>query len=94
VQEGLTNALRYADSPTRVLVDLQGDGRGGIVAAVVDDGRGTTAAASHGSERGLVGLRERAALFDGSVSAGPREELGGRGWRLVLTLPGAGGGGR
>jgi signal transduction histidine kinase len=94
VQEGLTNALRYAVAPTRVLVDLQGDGRGGIVAAVVDDGRTTTAGASHGSERGLVGLRERAVLFDGSVAAGPREELGGRGWRLVLTLPGAGEGDR
>lgn len=94
VQEGLTNALRYADRPTRVLVDLAGDDSGAIVAQVVDDGCGRAAPASHGSERGLTGLRERAALFDGSVSAGPRDEPGGRGWRLVLTLPGTGRGDR
>jgi len=57
---------------------------------VADDGRGTIPAASVGTERGLVGLRERAALFGGTLEAGPRAELGGRGWRLLLTLPGTG----
>jgi signal transduction histidine kinase len=111
VQEGLTNALRYAERPGRVAVVVRGadpargpapardadtgsetrigsPGVGGVTVEVVDDGAGTVPAASVGTERGLVGLRERAALFGGSLEAGPRAELGGRGWRLRLVLPG------
>lgn len=94
IQEGLTNALRYADRPTRVSVVLRGWGSEpsvrsgkGVSVEVTDDGRGTAPMVSVGTERGLVGLRERAALFDGTISAGPRPELGGRGWRVQLTLP-------
>ncbi|NIJ04450.1 histidine kinase [Frigoribacterium faeni] len=115
VQEGLTNALRYAEQPGRVSVVLRAAGvdvgagadgaagaaaggvggaagaaAGGVSVEVADDGRGTIPAASVGTERGLVGLRERAALFGGTLEAGPRAELGGRGWRLLLTLPGTG----
>jgi signal transduction histidine kinase len=73
-------------------VDTLGLGIGGVTVEVVDDGAGTVPAASVGTERGLVGLRERAALYGGTLEAGPRPELGGRGWRLRLALPGPGGG--
>jgi signal transduction histidine kinase len=57
---------------------------------VSDDGAGLDAGAGHqpslGSGRGLVGLRERAALYGGSVTAGPRDDLDGRGWRLHLRI--------
>ncbi|RIX28580.1 sensor histidine kinase [Amnibacterium setariae] len=84
VQEGLTNALRYARLPSRVevRVRLAAD----TEVEVADDGAGGPAAASVGSGRGLLGLRERAALYGGSVEAGPRPDLGGRGWRTRLRI--------
>ncbi|ROR80328.1 Signal transduction histidine kinase [Plantibacter flavus] len=96
VQEGLTNALRYARQPERVSVILRAVGGdtgaesvGETIVEVSDDGMGSSPAVSVGTERGLVGLRQRAALFGGSLEAGPRPELGGRGWRLRLRLPAA-----
>ncbi|WP_382309734.1 sensor histidine kinase [Herbiconiux sp. UC225_62] len=83
VQEALTNALRYAVQATAVDVVLH-YGPGDITVEVSDDGvdpgRG---AASVGSSRGLIGLRERVAVYGGSVSAGP---AGTRGWRVRATL--------
>lgn len=89
VQEGLTNALRYSREPSRVLVQL--DYSDGVVVEVVDDGIFLGPVASVGTGRGLVGLRERAAIFGGTVEAGPRvsPETGqdGGGWRVRLSLP-------
>ncbi len=81
VQEALTNALRYAEHPTQVLVDL--DYTGPIRIAITDDGRGATPAPSVGSEQGLIALRERAALYGGTVEAG-RQPVG---WAVRVTLP-------
>ncbi|SDY58422.1 sensor histidine kinase [Herbiconiux ginsengi] len=83
VQEALTNALRYAVQATAVDVVLH-YGPGGITVEVSDDGidpgRG---AASVGSSRGLIGMRERVTVYGGSVSAGP---AGTRGWRVRAAL--------
>ena len=90
VQEALTNSLRYAVRPSRVLVSLAygGQAEADVVVEVTDDGAvGAIPAESVGTERGLVGLRERAALFDGTLQAGRR--LDGPGWRVRLVLPGA-----
>ncbi|GAA4267458.1 sensor histidine kinase [Frondihabitans peucedani] len=90
VQESLTNALRYASQPSRVLVQLD-YGATLTTVDVTDDGLYLGPSASVGSGRGLVGLRERAAVHGGSVEAGPRidPETGGArgGWRVHMTLP-------
>ncbi|MFD1719972.1 sensor histidine kinase [Amnibacterium endophyticum] len=84
VQEGLTNALRYARLPRRVDVRVRlGDE---TEVEVVDDGAAAGSAESVGSGRGLLGLRERAALYGGSVDAGPRAESDGLGWRTRLRI--------
>ncbi|MCS5715556.1 histidine kinase [Herbiconiux sp. CPCC 205716] len=83
VQESLTNALRYARGVDRVDVELRYDSAG-VSIAVVDDGLDPArGAASEGSGRGLIGLRERVQVHGGQVSAGP---LGTRGWRVAVRL--------
>ncbi len=81
VQESLTNALRYAgDAHARVLLRYREDG---MDVEVADDGLGP---AKGGAERGhgLAGMRERAAISGGSISAGAR--VGG-GFEVRASLP-------
>ncbi|WP_157887412.1 sensor histidine kinase [Frondihabitans sp. PAMC 28766] len=89
VQESLTNALRYSREPNRVLVQL--DYTRGVAIEVTDDGLNLGPMASVGTGRGLVGLRERAAVFGGTVEAGPRIDpttgQDGGGWRVRVILP-------
>lgn len=80
VQEGLTNALRYANG-SRVDVDVAGDGRTLLVR--VHDRGGTAADTVFGTGTGLVGLRERVLLSGGRLSAGPD----GSGYLLEVSLP-------
>ncbi|MEU8228557.1 histidine kinase [Actinoplanes sp. NPDC048967] len=83
VQESLTNALRYAVDARRVVVDV--DYRADpLVVEVVDDGRGAGPAPSVGTRQGLVALKERLALYGGTVEAGPRP---GHGWTVRVSLP-------
>ncbi len=83
VQESLTNALRYAKDPREVLVVL--DFRGSAVTVdVSDDGRLEAPAASVGSGRGIVGIRERARLAGGTAQAGP---MPAGGWRVHVEIP-------
>jgi signal transduction histidine kinase len=71
IQEALTNALRYAGGATaHVAVRYRGDR---LELEVADDGREDRRPPDHpGGGRGLVGIRERVALFDGELVAGPR----------------------
>jgi signal transduction histidine kinase len=80
-QEGITNALRHADA-TRVRVRLR-YGPGEVEVQVDDDGRGLEARAPDGGH-GLVGVRERVALYGGTVRVSQAPEGG---VRLVATLP-------
>ena len=81
LQEGLTNTLRHAASPSRVQVSV--DQRPDLlVLAVRDDGRVQAAGAEPG--HGLLGMQERVAVYGGSLVARPRPTGG---FELVATLP-------
>ncbi|MEU1686692.1 histidine kinase [Micromonospora sp. NPDC005707] len=84
VQESLTNALKHAGvgAAVELRLDWSADA---VVVRAVDDGRGRPVvrpAPSGG--HGLVGMRERVGVYDGSLAAGPT--LGG-GWRVEARLP-------
>ncbi|NRD27935.1 ATP-binding protein [Frigoribacterium sp. VKM Ac-2836] len=83
VQEALTNALRYADAPQEARVAIAYGPP--VTVVVTDDGHGRASGGGPlGSGRRLVGMRERARLYGGSVEAGPRPDGG---WRVTAELP-------
>jgi signal transduction histidine kinase len=74
VQEALTNTLKHADaSEAGVSVRYSA---AELAVDVRDDGGGRAATGLSGGRRGLTGMRERAALYDGELVAGPRSEGG------------------
>jgi signal transduction histidine kinase len=77
VQEALTNVLRYAPAASTVEVAITYSPE--TVTVTVDDDATVHTPADQGAGRGLLGLRERVALYGGSVDAGPRATGG---WRL------------
>lgn len=82
VQEALTNVLKHA-GPTDVRMVLRTAG----AALVVEVGNGPAVPGRTpvpGSGRGLIGVRERVAAFDGTLRAGP-EPAGG--WLVRAELP-------
>lgn len=79
VQEGLTNALRHA-SAQQALVKLRYRPTT-LEVTVTDDGRGPSRL---DGGHGLVGIRERVALYGGTVEFAPAP---GSGSRLAATLP-------
>ena len=82
VQEGLTNALKHA-GPARADVVLR-YGPAALDIEVSDDGRGPASANGSSPGHGLIGMRERVALYDGTVDTGPRP---GGGFRVHAQLP-------
>jgi signal transduction histidine kinase len=85
VQESLTNTRKHAGpvasasvllrySPDAVVLTISDDGWGGL--------GGTALPGTPG--HGLSGMRERVAMYGGSVTAGPRS---GGGFEVVATLP-------
>jgi signal transduction histidine kinase len=84
VQEGLTNVLKHAgQARTHVRLDYR---PAELVIEVADDGGGASpgCAAGAGPGRGLIGLRERIAIYGGNLDAGPRP---GGGWRIRAVVP-------
>jgi hypothetical protein len=84
VQEGLTNVLRHGGPAARVTIGYR---RGALDLSVVDDGRPPGAARvepASGAGQGLIGMRERVAVFGGRFTAGPRPDGG---FAVTATLP-------
>jgi len=82
VQESLTNVRKHGGPGARAAVVLRYR-PDALVLTITDDGRGA-AAASDGAGHGLVGMRERAAVYGGTLQAGPRP---GGGYRVTARLP-------
>jgi signal transduction histidine kinase len=79
VQESLTNTLKHAFAAhVTVRVRYSGDA---VEVEVTDDGVG---AALHGEGRGLIGMRERVALYGGELDAGSRT---GGGYGVRARIP-------
>ena len=70
-QEALTNVLRYAPTTKRITVRLAR--RVGCAELWVINAAAPGSPTMHGSGKGLIGMRERAAVYSGSVQAGPVE---------------------
>jgi signal transduction histidine kinase len=81
VQEAVTNAVRHAQGATRVVV-CTGWSAHQLTLEVSDDGRPPDRVGPDG--HGLIGMRERAALFGGRFTAGPQP---GGGWTVRAEVP-------
>ncbi|MFF3491530.1 sensor histidine kinase [Streptomyces sp. NPDC002795] len=90
VQEALTNTLKHGGpsatsellvsyAPDAVTVTITDTGRGART-----DSHGTDRETGHGTGRGIAGMRERTALYRGTLEAGPRPAGG---WRVRLRIP-------
>jgi signal transduction histidine kinase len=84
VQEALTNVRKHAGRPAAATVSID-YAPGAVVLEIVDDGRGAaTSMSSLGAGHGLLGMRERAEIYGGEFSAGPRP---GGGFAVRASLP-------
>ena len=79
-QEALTNVLRYAPTTPAVSVDVER--HIGTVVLTVDNEAAPGTRPMHGSGKGLIGMRERASVYGGTVQAGPTPT----GWRVRAVL--------
>jgi signal transduction histidine kinase len=85
VQESLTNAVKHAGAATVSVVIRYG--ATDVEVEVTDDGTRAPVGAWPGGH-GVVGMRERASIFGGSLAAGPRVDEPG--WVVRARLPFAG----
>jgi signal transduction histidine kinase len=83
VQEALTNVLKHA-GPACATVTI-GCGEEAVTVEIIDDGTGEPGDWFPVGGHGLAGMRERAAIFGGELSAGPRPR-GGFAVRARLPL--------
>jgi signal transduction histidine kinase len=85
IQEALTNVVKHA-GPAHAQVTI-GYRDQDVTVEVIDDGRGAMPPASDGragTGHGLIGMRERAAAFNGELEVGP---CPGGGFRVAARLP-------
>jgi signal transduction histidine kinase len=82
VQEALTNTLKHAHaSSAQVNVRYVADA---LELQVLDDGHGVSAVNGESAGQGLIGMRERVALFGGDLTAKSRA---GSGYEVRARLP-------
>jgi len=82
VQESLTNTRKHGGPSASARVTLRYC-EDVLVLSIADDGRGAAAAAD-GAGHGMIGMRERVALYGGTLRAGPRP---GGGYQVTARLP-------
>ncbi len=82
-QEALTNTLKHAGpgATARLAIRYAADA---LEVEVIDTGSARAAARANVSGAGLRGMRERAAVYDGRLDAGPGDDGG---WRVRLVVP-------
>lgn len=80
VQEGITNTLKHAPRATRLQLSIR---RGQADLRVIVDDNGGSGSPATAFGHGLIGMRERVALHNGRLFAGPT----GSGWRVSAWLP-------
>ena len=84
VQEALTNVIKHAGKPARAAVRVTYAPQA-IRIEITDDGKGITIDELRKQiGHGIIGMRERAELFAGTLQAGPRP---GGGFRVAATIP-------
>lgn len=81
VQEGLTNVIKHAGPASANVRVRYGDSE--VEVEVTDDGRGIAAPATNGGH-GLMGMRERVAVWGGTLDVGP---CVGGGFHVHAVLP-------
>jgi signal transduction histidine kinase len=87
IQEGLTNTMKHAGPSAAAAVRLS-YGEADLVVEVADNGCATASHAARPDGHGLTGMRARAAVLGGEVTAGPATTGGFRvRARLPLTVP-------
>ena len=84
VQEALTNSLKHAGPGTSATVRVERAGDR-VELSIVDNGRRSSRSlVGVSGGNGLIGMRERALVFGGTLDAGPRS---GGGWQVTASLP-------
>ena len=82
VQEALTNVVKHARPATaRVAISV---GAQSLDVRITDDGAHSATPALPGSGHGLIGMRERVALYGGQLTSGHRS---GGGFEVRATIP-------
>jgi signal transduction histidine kinase len=85
IEEAITNVAKHAPAArTEVTIRFSQDD---LFLSIVNDGKGNRheANGTNGNGRGLVGMRERAAVLGGQIYIGPD---GGSGFAVRARLPG------
>jgi signal transduction histidine kinase len=82
VQEALTNVLKHAGSARTAITIAYGPEA--LQLTIVDSGEGKPSGPATPGGHGLIGMRERTALFGGTLTAGPRP---GEGFEVRASLP-------
>ncbi|MGX1887696.1 sensor histidine kinase [Streptomyces sp. NPDC055287] len=83
VQEALTNTLKHAGPDATAQVDVTCTPK--AITATITDTSSTSSTSPPAPEgRGITGMRERTALYEGTLEAGARPSGG---WRVHLHLP-------
>ncbi|KOG09951.1 histidine kinase [Streptomyces viridochromogenes] len=88
IQEALTNTLKHTGPGTTAAIELSYEEKGAVTVTVTDTGSGGPdhPLPQPSGGRGLPGMRERTALYGGTLEAGPRPHPE-QGWRVHLHLP-------